>query len=99
MAGKTGTAQMIANFVAGGAAINVLAEAAGASLTVVDVGVASSIATGPPDVNRRVRLLRLDLQDQSVHATDADRRAFLDRCAARSAAPQRPLDEHGRRQA
>jgi len=34
------TAQMVANFVAGGAAINVLARAAGAELVVVDVGVA-----------------------------------------------------------
>ena len=34
------TAQMVANFVAGGAAINVLARAAGADLVVVDIGVA-----------------------------------------------------------
>src|SRR2546429_8026530 len=34
------TAQMVANFVSGGAAINVLARAAGASVTVGDVGVA-----------------------------------------------------------
>ncbi|AZN37348.1 nicotinate-nucleotide--dimethylbenzimidazole phosphoribosyltransferase [Iodobacter ciconiae] len=36
------TGQMVANFVAGGAAINVLAREAGASLSVADVGVASS---------------------------------------------------------
>jgi nicotinate-nucleotide--dimethylbenzimidazole phosphoribosyltransferase len=34
------TAQMVANFVAGGAAINVLVRAAGAGLVVVDIGVA-----------------------------------------------------------
>lgn len=34
------TAQMVANFAAGGAAINVLARAAGARLVVVDIGVA-----------------------------------------------------------
>jgi nicotinate-nucleotide--dimethylbenzimidazole phosphoribosyltransferase len=34
------TAQMVANFVTGGAAINVLARAAGAELVVIDVGVA-----------------------------------------------------------
>ena len=34
------TAQMVANFVAGGAAINVLARASGADLLVVDIGVA-----------------------------------------------------------
>jgi len=39
------TAQMVANFVRGGAAINVLADAAGAELVVVDVGVSGD---GPP---------------------------------------------------
>ncbi|TML87997.1 MAG: nicotinate-nucleotide--dimethylbenzimidazole phosphoribosyltransferase [Actinobacteria bacterium] len=47
------TAQMVANFVAGGAAINVLARRAGARLVVVDAGVATPIAEGP------VRALRL----------------------------------------
>lgn len=37
------TAQMVANFVAGGAAVNVLAAAARASLLVIDVGVAGEI--------------------------------------------------------
>jgi len=37
------TAQMVANFVAGGAAINVLARQMGASVTVVDVGVATDL--------------------------------------------------------
>src|ERR1700744_4819457 len=37
------TAQMVANFCAGGAAINVLARHVGASVVVVDVGVASPI--------------------------------------------------------
>ncbi len=37
------TAQMVANFVTGGAAINVLARQAGASVTVVDVGVATPL--------------------------------------------------------
>lgn len=36
------TAQMVANFAAGGAAINAIARAAGATLEVVDVGVAGS---------------------------------------------------------
>jgi nicotinate-nucleotide--dimethylbenzimidazole phosphoribosyltransferase len=37
------TGQMVANFVAGGAAINVLARQAGATVTVVDVGVATDL--------------------------------------------------------
>ena len=37
------TAQMVANFVRGGAAINVLARQAGATVTVVDVGVAGDL--------------------------------------------------------
>ncbi len=41
------TPQMVANFLAGGAAINVLAGTVGASLTVLDVGVAGTIV--PPD--------------------------------------------------
>ena len=42
------TAQMVANFVRGGAAINVLAGAAGAELVVVDVGVAGLEGDVPP---------------------------------------------------
>ena len=37
------TAQMVANFARGGAAINVLAATAGAALTVVDIGVAADL--------------------------------------------------------
>jgi nicotinate-nucleotide--dimethylbenzimidazole phosphoribosyltransferase len=50
------TAQMVANFVSGGAAINVLARAAGASVTVVDVGVATPLppaCDGAPGLVRR----------------------------------------------
>ncbi|WP_018786936.1 nicotinate-nucleotide--dimethylbenzimidazole phosphoribosyltransferase [Micromonospora sp. CNB394] len=47
------TAQMIANFLAGGAVVNAFARQAGASVTVVDVGVATPIpgagAEGPGD--------------------------------------------------
>jgi nicotinate-nucleotide--dimethylbenzimidazole phosphoribosyltransferase len=56
------TAQMVANFLAGGAAINVLATRVGASVTVLDVGVAGDIPGGAPSdaggvrhVSRRVR--------------------------------------------
>ena len=49
------TAQMVANFVSGGAAINVLAGAVGASVTVVDVGVATPL---PPGCDGAPGLLR-----------------------------------------
>lgn len=52
------TAQMVANFVAGGAAINALARSVGADLRVVDVGVAReirSIGDRAGFVSRRVR--------------------------------------------
>jgi nicotinate-nucleotide--dimethylbenzimidazole phosphoribosyltransferase len=48
------TAQMVANFLAGGAAINVLARHAGAGVRVVDVGVASQVG-GEGLMSRKVR--------------------------------------------
>ncbi len=48
------TAQMVGNFAAGGAAINVLARHAGAELEVVDVGVASALRDGLA-LDRKVR--------------------------------------------
>jgi nicotinate-nucleotide--dimethylbenzimidazole phosphoribosyltransferase len=61
------TAQMVANFVAGGAAINVLAAGVGASVTVVDVGVAGPIPPAVPGaaggrlVSARVRAGTADM--------------------------------------
>jgi nicotinate-nucleotide--dimethylbenzimidazole phosphoribosyltransferase len=49
------TAQMVAAFCAGGAAVNVLARHAGAEVTVVDVGVAADLAHGPGLQLRKVR--------------------------------------------
>ncbi|MCL4422040.1 MAG: nicotinate-nucleotide--dimethylbenzimidazole phosphoribosyltransferase [Actinobacteria bacterium] len=49
------TAQMVANFCAGGAAINVLARQVGAEVLVVDVGVASPLESSPRLVQARVR--------------------------------------------
>ncbi len=57
------TAQMIANFVAGGAAINVLAARVGAALIVVDVGVASVIPETPVAGERGGRLVRMRIRD------------------------------------
>lgn len=53
------TAQMVANFVAGGGAINVLAAAVGASLAIVDIGVATPIPTDNADSRMAVRGGRL----------------------------------------
>ncbi|NPV08441.1 MAG: nicotinate-nucleotide--dimethylbenzimidazole phosphoribosyltransferase [Anaerolineae bacterium] len=48
------TAQMVANFLRGGAAINVLARQVGARVVVVDMGVATNLAPHPALISRRV---------------------------------------------
>jgi nicotinate-nucleotide--dimethylbenzimidazole phosphoribosyltransferase len=66
------TAQMVANFIEGGAAINALASGAGASLTVIDVGVGGPIpdvATGPRGgrlVSARIRAGTADMTEGSA---------------------------------
>jgi nicotinate-nucleotide--dimethylbenzimidazole phosphoribosyltransferase len=50
------TAQMVANFLAGGAVVNAFARQAGAEVTVVDVGVATALpVTGPGLIEANVR--------------------------------------------
>lgn len=49
------TAEMVRNFARGGAAINVLARAIGAEVTVVDVGVAAELGDLPAIVHAKVR--------------------------------------------
>src|SRR5207245_1276632 len=49
------TAQMVANFCAGGAAINVLSRHVGAEVVVVDAGVASELEAAPGLVRAKVR--------------------------------------------
>src|SRR3954468_19027997 len=49
------TAQMVANFSAGGAAINVLARHAGAEVVVVDAGVATPLEPAPGLIRANVR--------------------------------------------
>jgi len=71
------TAQMVANFAAGGAAINVLARQIGASVTVVDVGVATDIADAAGVLDRRVRRGTADLTVGPAMSED-EARAALD---------------------
>ena len=52
---KEVTVQMVANFLAGGAAISVLARQAGATVTVVDVGVDADLAPAPQLHQAKVR--------------------------------------------
>jgi nicotinate-nucleotide--dimethylbenzimidazole phosphoribosyltransferase len=49
------TAQMVANFLAGGAVINAIAAQAGAEVVVVDVGVASELEVAPGLLPRKIR--------------------------------------------
>lgn len=55
------TSQMVHNFLAGGAAVNVLARQAGARVRVVDVGVACELGTMSGLVNRKVAFGTADI--------------------------------------
>jgi nicotinate-nucleotide--dimethylbenzimidazole phosphoribosyltransferase len=55
------TTQMVANFLAGGAAVNAIAGVTGADVVVVDVGVAAPLDPHPGLVDRKVRLGTADL--------------------------------------
>ncbi len=57
------TREMVANFVRGGAAINVLARHIGARLTVVDMGVAGPLPELPPEADASLRLERRRVAD------------------------------------
>jgi nicotinate-nucleotide--dimethylbenzimidazole phosphoribosyltransferase len=76
------TPQMVANFVAGGAAINALAAKVGASLTVVDVGVASTIPRVRREPDRGGRLVRRRIRDGTADITEG---AAMLRSEARTA--------------
>ncbi|MEA2621065.1 MAG: nicotinate-nucleotide--dimethylbenzimidazole phosphoribosyltransferase [Chloroflexota bacterium] len=70
------TAQMVANFVAGGAAINVLAASVGAQVVVIDAGVAGPIPTPAPDPRRGGRLVSARVRPGTADMTE---RAAMER--------------------
>ncbi len=76
------TAQMAANFAAGGAAINVLARQAGATVTVVDVGIATDLGAAGlgPESGIRSLNVRHGTANLATGAamTDAEVRVALD---------------------
>jgi nicotinate-nucleotide--dimethylbenzimidazole phosphoribosyltransferase len=71
------TAQMLANFVAGGAAINVIARQVGATVHVVDVGVAADVTALGAVEHRKVRPGTANLAEEPA-MTIAEARAALD---------------------
>jgi nicotinate-nucleotide--dimethylbenzimidazole phosphoribosyltransferase len=83
------TAQMVANFVAGGAAINVLARAAGAKLVVVDVGVvgpklpvSSRVRSGTRDMTVEPAMTRAEVLRAIGIGRDVARGLVADGCDA-----------------
>jgi nicotinate-nucleotide--dimethylbenzimidazole phosphoribosyltransferase len=78
------TAQMVMNFLSGGAAINVLAGHAGADVVVVDIGVASTLEHANL-VSRKIRLGTADMatgramtEDEAIEAVEAGIQVALD---------------------
>jgi len=71
------TAQMVANFCAGGAAVNVLAGHVGAAVIVVDVGVASDLPAHPRLRSAKVRAGTANLAEGPA-MTESEARQALD---------------------
>ena len=69
------TAQMVANFLAGGAVVNAFARQAGASVTVVDVGVRTPLPAHPDLRQRRVAAGTSDMTTGPAMTRDEARRA------------------------
>jgi nicotinate-nucleotide--dimethylbenzimidazole phosphoribosyltransferase len=70
------TGQMVANFLAGGAVVNAFARQAGASVTVVDVGVAAPIDDAPGLIQANVRRGTGDLSAGFAMTLDEARTAI-----------------------
>jgi nicotinate-nucleotide--dimethylbenzimidazole phosphoribosyltransferase len=69
------TAQMVANFLAGGAVVNAFAAGLGADVVVVDVGVAAVLDPAPGLLDRKVRHGTADLATGPAMTLDEARRA------------------------
>jgi nicotinate-nucleotide--dimethylbenzimidazole phosphoribosyltransferase len=69
------TAQMVANFVAGGAVVNAFAAEVGATVLVVDVGVAATLTPAEGLLDRKVRPGTADLAKGPAMTLDEARRA------------------------
>jgi nicotinate-nucleotide--dimethylbenzimidazole phosphoribosyltransferase len=69
------TAQMVGNFLAGGAVVNAFAAEVGAEVVVVDVGVAGTLAPAPGLMDRKVRSGTADLAEGPAMTLDEARRA------------------------
>ena len=67
---KAVTAQMVANFLAGGAAINVLARAHGLNLSIVDAGVDADFDSHPALVGAKIRRGTRDYVQESAMSSD-----------------------------
>jgi nicotinate-nucleotide--dimethylbenzimidazole phosphoribosyltransferase len=93
------TGQMVANFLTGGAAINVLAAAVRADLWVIDVGVASEIGepAAAAALERRVTFVRAPVRPGTYDMTvgDAMSRAEALRAVAVGLDVVESLQEHG----
>jgi nicotinate-nucleotide--dimethylbenzimidazole phosphoribosyltransferase len=69
------TPQMVANFLRGGAAINVIARATGARVVVLDAGVAADLPAHPQLLARRVRPGTADIVEGPAMSRDQARAA------------------------
>src|SRR5499427_6885860 len=69
------TAQMVANFLAGGAVVNAIAAQAGAEVCVVDVGVAAELPPAPGLLPRKVRPGTADMTAGPAMSRDEAQRA------------------------
>src|SRR5215469_8344167 len=68
------TAQMVANFLAGGAVVNAFAAQAGAEVVVVDVGVRAELDPAPGLISRKVRAGTADMTaEPAMSRSDAER--------------------------